>query len=219
MKRNKILIIILAIAIMVLIGATAIAASVDPIEMPGNDIQDKDEITPPGCIFYSFEDNSATGTYVVEFNLNGEVEPGGPLRFENTIGTNPGGYTEVTTWSANFQVYAVIVKGGPNYNLYVYNTANSDTNLVSPDTPSGNPADVSHTSLIFCPPFMPTSTPTPTPTTPPIPPDGGIDLCICLIWIAISVIAFIVGILVVCCIKKCCRKKHYNPCFKDNDYC
>jgi hypothetical protein len=223
MKRNKILIIILAITIMVLVSVTAIAASVEPIEMPGNDIPNQDDITPPGCVFYSFEDNSAPGTYTVEFNLSGEVEPGGPLVFTNTIGTAPGNeYTELLSWSANFPVYAVTVKGGPNYNLYIYDTATNDTNLVSPTVGSGDPADVSHTSLIFCPPFMPTPTPTPMPTstpTPPPPPNGGIDICICLIWIAIAIISFILGILVICCIKKCRKKKHHNPCFKDNDFC
>lgn len=221
-SRKRILIIVLAIAVMVLISATAIAASVEPIEMPGNDIPQQDKITPPGCVFYSFENNSAPGTYTVEFNLSGEVEPGGPLVFTNTIGTATGNtYTELLSWNANFPVYAVIVKGGPNYNLYVYDTATSDTNLVSPTVGSGDPADVSHTSLIFCPPFMPTMTPTPTPTMPPPPPpNGGIDICICLIWIAISVIAFILGILVICCIKKCCHKKrHHNSCFKDDDFC
>jgi hypothetical protein len=213
MKRKKILIIILTVTIMVLIGASAIAASVVPIEMPGNDIQDQDLITPPGCIFYSFANNSAPGTYTVEFNLHGEVEPGGPLVFTNTIATNPGGYTEVSSWSSNFQVYAVIVKGGPNYNLYVYDTATSDTILVSPIVGSGLPADVSHTSFIFCPPFMPI-----TPTPSPPPPDGEMKICLSLIWIAISILAFIVGILIICCIKKSCHKKHHNPCFKDSDF-
>ncbi len=50
----------------------------------------------------------------------------------------------------------------------------------------------------------PTCTPIPTPT--PKPP---IDrVCICLIWMAISVIAFILGILLCVCIHKLCCKRH-----------
>lgn len=215
MNRKKLLNIILAIAMVVLISASAIAASVEPIEMPGNDIQDQELITPPGCVFFSFEDNSDPGTYTVNFNLDGQVEPSGPLEFTITIGTQPGNsFTEVLSWNANFAVYAVTVKGGPNYNLYVYDTATSDTNLVSPTVASGQPADVSHTSLIFCPPFIPV-TPTPKPCPPP---DGGIDICLCLIWISIAVITFILGILVCGAILKHCKKQH-KPCGRDDDYC
>ncbi len=214
MKRKKLLIIILAIAITIFISASALAASVDPIEMPGNDINDQDMITPDGCVFYSFENNEDPGTYTVNFNLQGEVEPGGPLVHTVVIGQQPNNsFTEVLSWTANFPVYAVIVKGGPNYNLYIYDTATSDTNLVSPDVPSGMPADVSHTSIIFCPPFMPV---TPTPTPPPPPVNGGLDICICLIWISIVVITFILGFLVCGVIKHCCKK---NSCCRKNDDC
>src|SRR5690554_2438885 len=131
---------------------SVMATSVTPLTIAGNDINQKDLITPEGCVFYSFEDNEDPGTYTVRFNCEGEVDPEGELTFSITISTrDDNDFTEVLSWESNFPVYAVSVVGGPNFNLYIYDTAMGDTNLVAPNIPAGKPADVSHTSLIFCP--------------------------------------------------------------------
>lgn len=202
----------------VALSVTAYAASVDPIGMPGNDIQDQDLITPPGCVFYTFGDNEDPGTYTVRFNCAGQVDSTGELEFSITIGTAEGNeYTEVLSWVSNFPVYAVIVKGGNAYNLYIYDTATGDTNLVSPINESGHPADVSHTSIIICPPLCPTPTPTPTPTPGPttgpivIVCGGCSNVCLCILWSVITLLSLIIGILAGCAIRKRCCHKHCKP--------
>src|SRR5215213_8682678 len=52
-------------------------------------------------------------------------------------------------WTSTLGIDAVIVKGGSNSNVYVYNPESfGDTDLHSPDTSSGNLADISH--IEFC---------------------------------------------------------------------
>jgi hypothetical protein len=68
-------------------------------------------------------------------------------------------------WSASLGLDAVIVKGGPNANVFVYNPeATSDTALVTVTNPNNDtPFDISH--ILFCyDDGTPTSTPTNTPT-------------------------------------------------------
>ncbi|HHV60664.1 MAG TPA: hypothetical protein GXX49_10340 [Clostridiaceae bacterium] len=101
--------------ILIFISGMALAASVTPQLIDGNDIDKADEITPEGCIFYSFGNNEDPGTYTVRFDCEGNVDPNGSLIFSITIGTRPGdSFTSVLSWESNFEVYAVTVKGGPN---------------------------------------------------------------------------------------------------------
>ena len=152
---------------------SVLAASVPAQTFSGNDAND---YTPPdGCIRYQIQNSDMEGSHTVNFDSEGNVDPEGPYSFTVTIGTIPGNeYTQVLSWSSNFPIYAVIVKGGDAFNLYQYDpNIRGDTDLVSPDNPSGNPADVSHVSIVICPdcfpPQPPTPTPTPKPTTTPTP--------------------------------------------------
>ncbi len=122
-------------------------ATTSPILHSGNDSKAS---APSGYTHYSFGSNSASGTYTVRFDTSGNRDSNGQYYFTHTIGKLPGqNYTAVLTWSSNFDIYSVIVKGGSAYNEYVYNTARSGSYLVSPVNASGNPASVSHTSIIF----------------------------------------------------------------------
>lgn len=150
-----------------------LAASVPAQTFSGNDAND---YTPPeGCIRYQIPKSDIKGSHTVNFDSEGNVDPDGPYSFTVTTGTIPGNeYTQVLSWSSNFPIYAVIVKGGDAFNLYQYDpSVRGDTDLVSPDNPSGNPADVSHVSIVICPdcfpPQPPTPTPTPEPTATPTP--------------------------------------------------
>jgi len=76
--------------ILIFISGMALAASVTPQLIDGNDIDKADEITPEGCIFYSFGNNEDPVTYTVRFDCEGNVDPNGSLIFSITIGTRPG---------------------------------------------------------------------------------------------------------------------------------
>ena len=156
MKRKKLLTIILTILFLAVINFPVIAASVSPIYHDGND---SSAAAPPGYSYYSFGSNSSAGTYTVHFDDNGNVSAGGSNTFTITLDIVNQGLI-VSSWSANFDVYSVIVKGGNGYNEYVYNTSRGDSNLYAPNNSSGRPADVSHTSLVF-------------KITPPPPPEKG----------------------------------------------
>jgi hypothetical protein len=88
---------------------------------------------------------------------------------QNTPGTYDDGIVTVTwsfsaapstvNWESNLPVAAVIVKGGSGANLYDYEPPRlSDTNLVTPNNPSGGPAGLSH--LEFCYDYAPTASKT-----------------------------------------------------------
>lgn len=54
------------------------------------------------------------------------------------------------TWSSTIGLDAVIVKGGPAANVYVYDPESTgDSGLASPDNPSGGPAGLSHIDFCF----------------------------------------------------------------------
>jgi len=56
----------------------------------------------------------------------------------------------VTSWSSSTPVTAVIVKGGPNANIYYYSGATSDTNLHAPTNPNnGKYYGLSHVSACY----------------------------------------------------------------------
>jgi hypothetical protein len=77
---------------------------------------------------------------------------------------------QVFDWTSNIGVDAVIVKGGPNANVYVYDPESTgDTGLHAPVNPSGGFAGLSHISFCYdveqVPPTTTPTTPTTTPTT------------------------------------------------------
>lgn len=64
-----------------------------------------------------------------------------------TVTTTDGVYFD---WSSTISVDAVIVKGGPRANVYIYNPeATADTGLHSPVNASGRPAALSHISFCY----------------------------------------------------------------------
>lgn len=94
--------------------------------------------------------NGGTGTFPLQngaLDQNGfqlELTGGAPTDTSNTITTNVSGNT-LTSWSSTLSIDAVIVKGGPDANVYVYSPeAFSDTNLTTP----GGAFGVSH--IEFC---------------------------------------------------------------------
>ena len=209
------------------------AASVPPQTLPGNDSNPMDYEPPEGCIHYEIPNSGQEGTFTVNFDETGAVDPTGAFSFTVVVGTGAGeDFTKVLSWSSNFPIYAVIVKGGNAFNLYQYDTSvRGDTNLVSPDNASGQPADVSHVSIVICPEDFPpepptptpspspTSTPTPTPTSTPTPcppcptcpPSSFCFVGFIVIFIILLIAFFLLGLL--CCkiINPCCNKQiDYN---------
>jgi len=58
--------------------------------------------------------------------------------------TFPGGVPDSVDWTSNIGVDVVIVKGGPNANVYFYTGETSDTGLVTPPT-----FGISHVSFCY----------------------------------------------------------------------
>lgn len=210
------------------------AASVNPQPFPGNDAN---SYTPPaGYIHYVIPDSGTEGSLTVTFNNTGAVDPTGSYSFTIVIGKEPGqDYTQVLSWSSNFPVYGVIVKGGNAFNLYQYDASvRGDTNLVSPNNASGHPASVSHVSIVFNPAELPPTPPTPTPTStptptitptptptpcPPSPSNCFIGIIIIFVIIAFFLIGILVGMIIICCMKYCDYHKNKCDCPKDDcDY-
>lgn len=168
---KKIISLLFSILLMIFLCVPAFAASVPPQYFPGNDVND---YTPPeGCLHYQIPNSDEEGSHTISFDSYGNIDPDGPYSFTVTVGTlEETNFTQVLSWSSNFPIYAVIVKGGPAFNLYQYDpSARGDTNLVAPINPNGFPASVSHVSVVICPDdFNPDPpTPTPEPTATPIP--------------------------------------------------
>ena len=212
------------------------AASVPPVTLPGNDSNPMDYTPPAGCIHYEIPNSGQEGTFTATFNETGAVDPAGAYSFTVVVGTEAGeDFTKVLSWSSNFPIYAVIVKGGNAFNLYQYDTTvRGDTDLVSPDNPSGHPADVSHVSVVICPddfpPQPPTPTPSPSPTPsppptvtptptpcPPCPPTPPSTFC-CIVMITIFILLivafFFIGLLLGKCSFPCWMKpfgRHKQP--------
>lgn len=182
---KKILCVLLAL-MMMSFAVVAFAASVTPVEFPGNDANPADYTPPEGCVRTTLPDSDVVGTYVYKFNNIGVLDPNGTNILTLVVGIEPGtSFTQVLLWewSGSYSLLAIIVKGGPNFNLYEYNgTATSDTNLVSPDVASGNPADISHVSVVLCPDGQP-------------PPNGGDTCCIIIVILLIIIICLLCAIL------------------------
>jgi hypothetical protein len=207
---KKLFLIFLAIIFAFIFMTAASAASVIPDEYPGNDAN---TYTPPeGCIRTTLPDSDKTGTHVYTFNDFGQLDPGGTNTLTIEVGKATGtNYTQVLswTWSGSYPLYSIIVKGGPAYNEYVYDgTATTDTNLVSPVNASGDPADISHVSVVLCPEKL-----------PPVPPDGGTICCIIIIVLLIMIVCLLAVILVnileikcIICYRNCheCDEDHID---------
>lgn len=164
---KKVLIsIILTIVLILSSIISGFSASVVPVENSGNE---DSSIAPSGYVYYKL-DTGAEGIHTITLDSNGNLDPNGCVQIDVVIGKKLGnGYTEVLFWSSNINLYAVVVKGGSRYNLYTYNNSvKEDTNLVSPNNASGDPASVSHVSFVFDP-AQCLITPTPTPTSTPVP--------------------------------------------------
>lgn len=168
---KKLFFVFLTTLLVLSLSIVGMTASVTPEYHYGNDANQINKITPVGCVYYKFDNSYKQGMYTIRFDCDGKVDPDGPILFSVTVGKSPSeSYTKVTSWQSNVPIYAVIVKGGPAYNLYKYLTpTTSDTNLTAPEVSSGKPADVSHVSLILCPDQCPTPTPTIAPTRTPKP--------------------------------------------------
>lgn len=95
---------------------------------------------------YGFKiDSNASGTFTLTNMPGTELTGGAPSDPGNSVTTNVSGAT-LLSWSATLGIDAVIVKGGPNANVYVYNPESmGDTNLV---TPNNGGFGVSH--IEFC---------------------------------------------------------------------
>lgn len=194
---RKLLSVISVVLILILSTITPVyAASVPAQTFPGNDSNPMDYTPPEGCIHYEIPNSGDEGIYTARFNQLGEVDPEGPYTFTVVVGSEEGeNYTKVLSWSSNFPIYAVIVKGGNYFNLYQYDTSvREDTNLVSPDNPSGNPADVSHVSIVICPDEFPPEPPC--PPCPPCPPDFYCcKIFFLVIFIILIIDFFLIGLL------------------------
>jgi len=131
------------------------AASVTPTFVSGN----------PSCA----GPNESLG-FAHGFKPTPEGNPTGtfPLPNGGSITVTENGAQTGIDWTSTFPILAVIVKGGPNANVYYYTPGGSlgDTGLVTPLNNS-QPFGLSHVE--FC--WNTDPTPTPTPTEPTEPPE------------------------------------------------
>ncbi len=192
MKKLFIVFIIFAVVASAM-TLSAFAASVSPIEHPGNDANTY--VPPEGCIRTTLPDSDQIGTHDYNFNDFGQLDTSGTNTLTVVVDST-GSYTRVASWSwsGSYPLYAVIVKGGPAFNEYVYDgTATSDTDLVSPTNPSGLPANISHVSVVLCPEELP-------------PPQPDVNNICCIVIICLLIIMLIILIDIKCTL--CCRKRH-----------
>jgi heme/copper-type cytochrome/quinol oxidase subunit 2 len=199
---KKFLVTFIILLITLALPLTTFAASVDPVEHDGNDANPNDYTPPVDCIRTTLPDSDVTGSHIYKFNNSGQLDPTGTNTLTLIVGIAPQtSYTQVLSWawSGSYPLFAIIVKGGPAFNLYEYDgTANSDTSLVSPVNPSGDPADISHVSVILCP-----------NGEPPTPPDGNTTCCIIAVVLLTIIVVLLFAVLVLLInIKCCCYKKH-----------
>ncbi len=209
---KKIICIILTLVLVFSMSLTALAASVTPVEYPGNDANPADYTPPTGCVRTTLPDSDVVGTHVYKFNGNGVLDPAGTNMFTLVVGIETGtSYTQVLfwEWSGDYPLFAVIAKGGPGFNLYEYNGAvTSDTNLVSPDVSSGQPADISHVSVVLCPNGQ-----------PPVPPDGELTCCIIIVVLLAILLVLLTAVLFtliklsyMLCFTQCHKHHDHHEC-------
>jgi hypothetical protein len=141
--------------------------------LPASAQSNDGELVPgnPGC-----DDVAPEGVTWIELKVeppeDGEFSDGTLTVNVDVSDTDDG---QVFDWDSNIGVDAVIVKGGPNANVYFYDPESmGDAGLHAPANPSGMWAGLSHISFCYDkddvpPPTTPTTTPT-SPTTAPTPP-------------------------------------------------
>lgn len=212
--------IVLLVAALLSFAAAALAASVTPVEMPGNDSNPSDFTPPAGCLHYEIPNSGNEGSHTARFDADGNPDPAGPFFITVVVGkAGANEYTEVLSWASNFPIGSVIVKGGNAFHVYSYATGvRGDTSLVAPNTASEQPADVSHVSVVVCPEdFPPPPTPSPTvtpavtPTATPVAttPPGSCPPSTLIIFVVLIVAAFLIGLALgfaLCAMRKgrCC---------------
>ena len=122
----------LALALALLWVLPSLAASVEPTVVEGN----------PKCSDYGLigfkPSDTMTGTYSYSVYSMGIITM--------TIKEGP-----LVDWDSTFDILKVIVKGGPNANVYTYNPAsNGDTNLTTPTNPNNKkPYGLSHVEFCY----------------------------------------------------------------------
>lgn len=131
---TKLVPILVLVTIMALvIGLPVSASSVTPIEVAGN----------PTCVGLGYD---------FGFKPQPEPPPTGTYTFPGTSETvNLSSDGTFFSWTSTLSIDAVIVKGGNNANVFVYDPpaeATHDEGLYSPDNSSGGPAAISH--IEFC---------------------------------------------------------------------
>lgn len=96
--------------------------------------------------------NNGTGTFPLQNgafdgdDFQAELTGGAPTDASNSVTTNVSGST-LTSWSSTLSIDAVIVKGGPNANVYVYTPESlGDINLI---TPNNGGFGVSHVEFCY----------------------------------------------------------------------
>jgi hypothetical protein len=115
---------ILFVLIALLMVGAVMAASVSPVYMEGN----------PTCEDIGYDN---------EF----KVDPPAEGSWDGISITDIDG--SLVDWSSSFPMGAVIIKGGPNANVYYYDTSMEDTDLVTPTNPNNQqPYGLSH--VTFC---------------------------------------------------------------------
>jgi len=134
----------IVLAVIVIGSLTALASKVDPIYVAGN------PTCPEG---------------LTALDIDGSGFHNG-TQSDGTLTVTISNFDPQTTnfdWSSNIGVDEVIVKGGPNANVYQYDPdATSDTGLHTPfNQNSGQNYGLSH--VLFC--YDSEATPTPTPTS------------------------------------------------------
>jgi hypothetical protein len=155
----------LAIAVAAMAGAVGLFVAL-PASAQSND----GELVPgnPGC-----DDIAPEGVTWIELKVeppeDGDSSDGTLTVNVDVSNTDDG---QVFDWESNIGVDAVIVKGGPNANVYVYDPESmGDTGLHAPVNSSGMWAGLSHISFCYdtddVPPSTPTTAPTPPTTAPP----------------------------------------------------
>jgi LPXTG-motif cell wall-anchored protein len=133
---------------LILVGAlpggagAAVEQSVEPTEVPDN--PDCADLAPEGTTWIELRvpeegDDVTSGTF-----------SDGTLTVTITVRDTDDG--PVFDWTSNIGVDAVIVKGGPNANFYLYDPpaeSTGDTGLHAPVNPSGKFAGLSHVSFCY----------------------------------------------------------------------
>ena len=134
--------------LMVMLPASA--QSVEPEPVDGN----------PTCADVA----PGTTSLKVDPAASGEFTDG-TLTVNITINETANGQT--FDWTSNIGVQTVVVKGGPNANVYNYGSPGStgDSGLHAPENPSGGYAGLSHIDFCYVPPTPTTAPPTTAPPT------------------------------------------------------